>query len=87
MKTTIVIILCVLLGGCFGMGVQQMTPEQIKATNGMATCTQIFSMYGKGISTAVNVDDVRKGATQDSEIMIDGDCKITIKNKVGVPAK
>ncbi len=76
-----------LLSGCMSLGVQQMTPEQIKATNGMITCTQLATTYGRGISTTVNADDVRKGATNMSKITMTPDCAVTVETNVGVAPK
>jgi len=73
-----------LLSGCMGLGVEKMSAEQIKATNGMAFCTNIFTMYGRGVSSSINVDDVRKGATAKGGIKITKDCDIEVTTDVGV---
>lgn len=74
------------LEGCaFGGGVQQMTPEQIRATAGMATCTEAVTMYGKGASITANTDEVRKGATSKGKVTITcGSSTMTIETDVGV---
>lgn len=79
-------LLSLLLAGCsFGGGVQQMTPEQIKATAGMATCTEATTLYGKGASITANTDEVRKGATSKGKMTITcGSSTMTIETDVGV---
>ncbi len=86
--TIVIAILAVALAGCaFSGGVQQMTPEQIKATEGMATCTQATTLYGKGASITANTDNTRKGATSKGKTMITcGDASMTIETDVGVAA-
>lgn len=70
------------LAGCIGVGVKEMTPEQIKATEGMATCTTIHTAYGRGVSTTVNVDDVKRASTNKGKITISPDCAVTIETDV-----
>ena len=72
------------LTACSSLGVQNMTEGQIKATAGMATCTTFSSMYGKGHSVTVNMDDTRKGATSKSKVTMSPDCAVTIEGDVGV---
>lgn len=71
------------LSGCMAMGVQDMTPAQIKATEGMLTCTQLQGAYGRGVAVSVNMDDVRKGMTSKGRIIVTADCAITIYSDVG----
>lgn len=80
----VIILIAGCIPGCMSMGIQSMTEGQIKATAGMITCTKLATAYGQGISTTVNADDVRKGATNKSEITMTPDCAITIKTDVGV---
>ncbi len=87
MKSTKILIIAALsiaMAGCMSLGVQQMTPAQITATNGMVTCTKLATAYGQGIATTVNADDVRKGATNKSKIVMGPDCTITIEGDVGM---
>ena len=76
-----------LLPGC--LSVQDMTAAQIRATNGMAMCSQAVSIYGKASSITVNADDIRKGATARGKTAITcGDSTMVIEHDVGVgPAK
>jgi hypothetical protein len=66
------------------MGLSKMSPDQIKAANGLATCTQIYSPWGKGTTISINIDDVRKGATSKGRIIVSPDCAVTIQHDVGV---
>lgn len=74
------LILAVLLSGCAN-GVQQLTPEQLRAMNGMASCNYYNGMYGKAGLVIVNADDIRKGNIGTSEVTIspDAGCAVTIK--------
>jgi hypothetical protein len=74
----------VLFTGCVSMGISEMSPEQIRAAEGLVTCTQIYSAWGKGIATSINIDDVRKGATAKGAITVSPDCSVTIQHDVGV---
>jgi hypothetical protein len=74
----------VLLAGCVSMGISEMSPEQIRAAEGLVTCTQIYSAWGRGVATSINVDDVRKGATSKGAITVAPDCGVTIRHDVGV---
>jgi hypothetical protein len=73
-----------LLAGCVSMGISEMSPEQIRAAEGLVTCTQIYSAWGRGVATSINVDDVRKGATSRGGITVAPDCGVTIHHDVGV---
>ena len=75
------------LSGCMSLGVQQMTPQQITATNGMITCTKLATAYGQGISVTINADDVRKGATNKAKITMSPDCASTVETDIGVAPK
>ncbi len=68
------------LAGCLGLGVQNMTEGQIKATEGMATCTDVYTMYGKGRSVTVHSDAVKKGVDSTNEVVIGADCTVTIRS-------
>lgn len=83
MKSIYVLVL--LLSGCASGLV--MTPEQLKASAGMATCASINSLvYGKASFITANADDVRKGATAKGETVITcGEGSMSIKSDVGVP--
>jgi hypothetical protein len=88
MKTAILLTACLALAGCPSLGYQTMTPEQIKATAGTASCTQLTSIYGKGSAIAVNVDETRKGATSKGKTAITcGDATMTIETEVGAAPK
>jgi len=67
------------LGGCLGLGVNDMTAAQIRATEGMATCVDVYTMYGKGRSVTVHVDAAKRGIDEDYEQVIGPDCTITIR--------
>ena len=77
----------VLLSGCSTLGLQSLSPEQIRASNGMVTCSQYESLiYGTASFLSVNADDVRKGATATSDINLScGKAALTSKGTSGVP--
>lgn len=76
---------CLSLSGCLGLGLQNMTAEQIKATNGMTTCTTLSTMSGSGSTISVNSDDIRKGATSNGKVAVTcGTATIVIDSNVGV---
>lgn len=78
----VLILSTVALAGCPTMS---MTPEQLKASAGMATCGTTTSMYGKVSIITAAADDIRKGATGDSVTSIKcGDASMDISNKIGV---
>lgn len=84
--TAALILSTVALTGCPSMSIKDMSAEQLKATNGMLTCSQLSSMYGKGSSILVNTDDLRKGATSKGKTSITcGDATMTIESEIGVP--
>lgn len=88
MKTLLLIALLI-LPGCGTTGVTRMSPEQIKATAGLAICDDGDAMYpgaaARGTTIMVNVDDVRKGATSQGKIVITcGKSTMTIETSVGV---
>lgn len=88
LRRSALVLLALPLAGCMGsFGVQGMTEGQIKATEGMITCSKILSAYGQGISVTVNADDVRKGATNKSKITMTPDCAVSIETDVGVAPK
>lgn len=72
------------LAGCQNLG---MTPEQLKASAGMATCTTVNSLiYGKAAFITANADDVRKGATASGDTTITcGEASMSVKSTIGVP--
>lgn len=80
-----IVILAALLAGCASGLV--MTPEQLKASAGMATCSTVNSLvYGKASFITANADDVRKGATNKGETVIScGEGSMSIKTDTGVP--
>lgn len=87
MKAILIAISILLLASCGSLGVQSMSPEQIKATAGMATCTTATTIYGKAASVTVNTDDVRKGATSQGKTTVScGDVTMTLDTNVGVGA-
>lgn len=73
------------LPGCMSIGVEKMTPEQIRATNGMASCTTLRTMYGAGSSVSLNADDLRKGVTAKGKTTIRcGEAVMEIETDIGV---
>lgn len=82
-----VLTLVPMLAGCPSI---TMSPEQLKASDGMATCSQLSSMYGKGSSITINPDNWRKGVAGTNDVSITcGDAQLTIKATATppVPAK
>lgn len=74
------------LAGCQNLGYSNMTAEQIRATAGTITCTQVTSLYGKASNIALNADDTRKGATSSSDLTITcGEANLSLKASVGAP--
>lgn len=85
MKKLIAAVVSLSLGGCLGLGMQTMSPDQIKATNGMATCTTGKTLYYSGSTVSINMDDVRKGATSKGKTKVTcGDTSMEIDTNVGV---
>lgn len=85
MKTLLAILfpVCFLLAGCPTMS---MTPEQLKASEGIATCGTGSNPWGRVSIITAAADNVRKGATGDSVTVIKcGDASMEVTNKVGVP--
>jgi hypothetical protein len=81
MKRVSLVLLALSLAGCLGVG---MTPDQLRASAGMTTCTTTTSLYGKLTTVTTNTDDTRKGATSSSKSEITcGEAKLTIDNSVG----
>lgn len=80
MKITIIAAVTFLLSGCLSMGVHNMSAEQIRATEGMVTCTTVYTAYGKGNTTTVNADDTRKGNNSKGKITISPECAVTIES-------
>lgn len=68
-----------LLGGCMAMGVQNMDAAQIRATEGMVTCVDVYTMYGKGRSVTVHADANKRGIESTNEIVVGADCTVTIR--------
>ena len=65
------------------MNMSEMTANQLRATNGLATCTQATTMYGKGSSIAVNADDLRKGVSaRGKTTIVCGDATMTIESNL-----
>lgn len=85
MKPLTIVWVAVLLAGCASGLV--MTPEQLKASAGMATCSTVNSLvYGKASFITANADDVRKGATSKGDTTITcGEGSMSIKSDIGVP--
>ncbi len=82
MRLTIAAI-AVLLPGCMGSGLSEMSAAQLKATSGMAMCSQVTTMYGKGSSIAVNADDIRKGVSaRGKTTIVCGDSTMTIDSTI-----
>lgn len=83
MLRSIVAAAALVLPGC--MSISDMSAAQIRATNGVAMCSQVVTMYGKGSSITVNADDIRKGATGSGKTsIVCGDATMTIQHDIGV---
>ena len=67
-------------------GCATMSPEQLKASEGMATCTTTTNVWGTVSIVTHDVRNTRKGATSENatEILC-GNAKMVIGDKVGVP--
>lgn len=72
------VILVLILQGCMSMGIQNMTPEQIKAAEGLLTCDNIASVYADANSVSVNMETLKKGLTSKTKITVGKDCSVTI---------
>lgn len=83
-KSILTSVSAVLLAGCATQSVQSMSPEQLKAMEGMVTCSFYQGMYGKAGVITVNNDVIRKGATSKSKVVVANDCTVTIDGDVGV---
>ena len=74
-----------LLSGCMSVGIQHMTPEQLKQTEGMLTCDMINGRVGvyvvEGTTVVVNIDALRKGSSVHTKITVDKDCNVTIETQ------
>jgi uncharacterized lipoprotein YajG len=71
----------VAITGCAGM-----SPEQLKASEGMATCTTTTNVWGTVSVVTHDVRNTRKGATsENSTEILCGNAKMVIGDKVGVP--
>lgn len=84
---TLIAVLVLPLGGCLGLGVQNMDAAQIRATEGMATCTDLTTMYGRGRSVTVHADAAKKGIDSSSEVVIGPDCTVTIRSNAATRPK
>ena len=83
MRYAIALLAVLSLAGCLNM--EAMTASQIRATNGLAMCSQMVTLYGKGSSITVNADDIRKGATAKGRTSITcGDALMVIDSNIGV---
>lgn len=78
------------LSGCGSIAYKDMTPEQIRATEGTISCTQATSLYGKASTIATKAESIKKGATSKGKTVINcGDASMTIESEDGaspVPA-
>lgn len=82
----LIVIIILVLAGCQNLGYHNMTPEQIRATEGTTTCTQYSGLYGKASAIALNQDDTRRGATSKGKVVIVcGEAQMSIESEVGVP--
>lgn len=71
----------VALAGCASM-----SAEQLKASEGMATCTTTTNVWGTVSIVTHDVRNTRKGATsENSTEILCGNAKMVIGDKVGVP--
>ncbi|MCR4331684.1 MAG: hypothetical protein NUV34_03115 [Sulfuricaulis sp.] len=81
MKILFAVIASLVLAGC----ATGMTPEQLKASSGMATCTTVTTVYGKTSFVTADTADVRKGTTAAGKTTITcGDASMAIDTNVGV---
>lgn len=82
MKLAISIVFSALfLAGC----ATGMTPEQLKASSGMSTCTKTTTIYGTVTFATTSADDTRKGATQKGKTVITcGDASMSVETDTGV---
>lgn len=85
MRIVFIIALVPLVVGCMGLGVQSMDAAQIRATEGMVTCTDIYTMYGKGRSVTVHADAAKKGIQVTNEVVVGADCTVTIRGSALPP--
>lgn len=77
----------VILAGCTGLDVQNMSDKQIRATNGMVACGAVTTLYGKSALITANADDVHKGISTSSETIITcGDASLTIRSNSATAA-
>ncbi len=71
----------VIIAGC-----SSMSPEQLKASAGMTTCTTTTNVWGTVSIITQAIDDTRKGATSENSTDIKcGNASMSVGNKVGVP--
>jgi hypothetical protein len=76
---------CVLMSVSGCVSISDMSAAQLRASNGIAQCAQVTSLYGRGSSITVNVDDIRKGATARGRTSIRcGDATMVIDTDIGV---
>ena len=75
----------VLLSGCMSVGIQGMTPEQLKQTEGMVTCDTINGTVGlytvDGTTVVVNIDALKRGTAVHTIITVSPDCSVTIETQ------
>lgn len=62
-----------------------MSPEQLRASAGMSTCTKTTTIYGTVTFATTSADDTRKGATQKSKTVVTcGDASMAVETDTGV---
>jgi len=85
MKTLFSLLSLLLLTGCMSVGIQGMTPEQLKQTEGMLTCDSIKAGVGlyvvDGTTVVINIDALKKGATVHTIISVGPDCATTVETQ------
>lgn len=79
MKTAIAIFGMLALSGCMSMGIQGMTPAQLKAAEGLLTCDNITSIYANANSVTVHMEALKKGSDAASKITVSRMCDVTIE--------
>lgn len=83
MMRYLLILPMLLLGGCLGMGLQSMDAAQIRATEGMATCSQVYTVQGAARTVTVHNDAAKKGLDSTIEVIIGPDCVVTVRGTGG----
>lgn len=90
MKNLLILFMVLFVVGCGTTGISRMSPEQLKALAGTAVCDDGDAIYlgsvVRGGTIIFSMDDVRKGATNQSRTVVTcgKDRTMTIDTNVGV---